>query len=177
MLPNPATSRSKPRTYFSSIPPPRPSSGPSQLFAQLRARTRLTNLAVSLIISALLGSLLLNAHYFASSSPLGASYTSKKVASGPWAELASAEQLERGVPLSIETTIERDKRYADLDHMIMVPGHAIWLGNDPGRIMNDEEWILEPMQKGGSVKTFVKHIEESAALLRKDPKALLVFSG
>jgi hypothetical protein len=77
----------------------------------------------------------------------------------------------------IETTIERDKRYADLDHMIMVPGHSIWVGNDPARVKNDEEWILEPMQKGGSVKTFVKHIEEGAALLRKDPKALLVFSG
>jgi len=171
MLPNPATSRSKPRTYFSSIPPP--SSG-GNLFTRLRARTRLTNLAVSLIISALLGSLILNASLYLSA---GTVRPRKPFNAGPWAELASSEQLERGVPLSIETTIERDKRFEQLDHMIMVPGHAIWVGNDPSKIMKDEEWVLETMQKGGSVKTFVKHIEESASLLRKDPNALLVFSG
>jgi hypothetical protein len=59
----------------------------------------------------------------------------------------------------------------------MVPGHAIWTGRDPARVLQDESWVLQPMQKGGSVKTFLKHIEEGAEMLRLDPKALLVFSG
>lgn len=42
----------------------------------------------------------------------------------------------------------------------MVPGHAIWTGQDPGLVTNDGEWILEEYQKRGSVKTFVKHIDK-----------------
>lgn len=59
----------------------------------------------------------------------------------------------------------------------MVPGHAIWLGHDAGRVEDDNEWILEGMQKGGSVKTYVKHIKEGVKVLQEDPNALLVFSG
>lgn len=61
--------------------------------------------------------------------------------------------------------------------MIMVPGHAIWIGHDPDRIEEDDQWVLENMQKGGSVKTYIKHIKESIKILQGDPKALIVFSG
>ena len=81
------------------------------------------------------------------------------------------------IPLSIETTIERDPRFAELNHLIMVPGHAIWTGHDASMASEDEDWILEPIQKGGSVKTFIRHIEEGVDRLRADPKALLVYSG
>lgn len=30
---------------------------------------------------------------------------------------------------------------------------------DAGNRENDEDWVLQPIQKGGSVKTFYKHIE------------------
>jgi hypothetical protein len=176
MLPNPATSRSKSRTYFSAVPPSSYNSNSASLLNNLRARTRLTNLAVLLIASTLCLSLILNLQHYFSARPV--STARRKVGdAGTWADLATAEQLDSGIPLSIETTIERDARYAQLDHMVMVPGHAVWAGNDPAKVMQDEEWILEPMQKGGSVKTFVKHIEEAAAVLRNDDKALLVFSG
>ncbi len=59
----------------------------------------------------------------------------------------------------------------------MVPGHAIWVGHDRGRVDVGEDWVLESMQKGGSVRTFVKHIEEGVERLRQDRRALLIFSG
>ncbi len=59
----------------------------------------------------------------------------------------------------------------------MVPGHAIWIGQDPHNAEDDDEWILENMQKGGSVKTYIKHIKEGVQIMERDPQALLVFSG
>jgi hypothetical protein len=48
--------------------------------------------------------------------------------------------------------------FASLDHLIMVPGHAVWRGRKASEIVQDENWVLEAMQKGGSIRTFVKHI-------------------
>jgi hypothetical protein len=140
-----------------------------QLFNQLRQRTRLTNLAVSLLTLSLCLSLLLNTSYILSSRPT-------RVASG-WEDLLSDDRISSGIPLSIESTVERDPKYSTLDHMIMVPGHAIWIGNDPGRAGDDDQWILENMQKGGSVRTYRKHIERGIELLKSDTNSLLVFSG
>ena len=39
-----------------------------------------------------------------------------------------------------------------------VPGHAIWTGCDASEATTDLDWILEPMQRGGSVKTFIQHV-------------------
>ena len=74
-------------------------------------------------------------------------------------------------------TIERDPRFTELDHLILVPGHAIWTGHDPSIVREDDDWILEPMQKGGSVKTYISHIMEGVSRLQADSRALLVFSG
>ena len=176
MLPTPASSRSpRPKIYFPSLPSHKPSQ--TSLLVQLRQRTKLTNLAVLLLGFVLILSLTQNvAYFFSSSTPAHFSGWIKAQSQG-WAELATAEQLAEGVPLSIETTIERDPRYPALDHMIMVPGHAIWTGNDPNLVEEDDQWILEPMQRGGSVKTFVKHIRQAVSLLESDTNALLVFSG
>jgi hypothetical protein len=59
----------------------------------------------------------------------------------------------------------------------MVPGHAIWVGHDVDKVEQDSEWVLEGMQKGGSVRTFLKHIEMGVEVLKDDDAALLVFSG
>jgi hypothetical protein len=59
----------------------------------------------------------------------------------------------------------------------MVPGHAIWTGGDVSRVEEDEQWVLEPMQKGGSVRTYLRHIEMGVELMKEDPRSLLVFSG
>ncbi|KIS71286.1 uncharacterized protein UMAG_01186 [Mycosarcoma maydis] len=64
-----------------------------------------------------------------------------------------------------------------LNHLVIVTGHAIWAGCDVKGKDNDENWVLEEYQKGGSVKTFYKHIEKGMQLTVEDPNALLVFSG
>lgn len=65
------------------------------------------------------------------------------------------------------------------NHAIIIAGHAIYTGpsNNMNDIYNDENWILEPYQKGGQVKTFIQHIQTGVDLLKQDPKAMLVFSG
>ena len=94
-----------------------------------------------------------------------------------WKEISTKSQIDTGIPLSIETTIERDTRFTELNHLVMVPGHAIWIGSDIARVEEDGEWILENMQKGGSVKTYLEHIKKGVDVLKGDPHALLVFSG
>lgn len=197
MLPTPASHRpaGRPKIFFpSSTREP----SPSRLWQTLRTRARLTNFAVSVILAILATSLLLNIHVYAfggrggggpgggrsrlsGSGRLGehafsASSLVPSLAKG-WDDVATAEQFDAGVPLSIETTVERDERFEALSHLVMVPGHAIWIGRDPENVEDDDEWILEGMQKGGSVKTYVKHIREGVDIMARDPQALLVFSG
>jgi len=46
-----------------------------------------------------------------------------------------------------------------LDHLIIVPGHAIWKGVDPDKRTQDSEWVLEPYQMGaGNTQVFWEHI-------------------
>lgn len=62
-------------------------------------------------------------------------------------------------PLSILSTLSRPKSVQNLNHLIIVPGHSIWKGSNPDLRMNEDEWLLEPYQKGrGSVSAFVSHI-------------------
>lgn len=63
-------------------------------------------------------------------------------------------------------TISRANALADLDHLVVVPCHAIWQGGDPSSRLNEEDWILEPYQKGGNrVAAFFNHIERGYVLL------------
>ena len=63
----------------------------------------------------------------------------------------------------------------ELDHLIIVTGHAILL--DKNNYLNDEAWVLESFQRGGQVRTFVDHIRKGVELAYRDPRSLLVFSG
>lgn len=47
-----------------------------------------------------------------------------------------------------------------LTHLIMVAGHAVWAGCNFQDREKDENWVLESYQRGGSVKTFWKHIQK-----------------
>lgn len=161
-LPLPSSSRSRPRTYFPSNP-----SSQTSILTHLRSRTRLTNLAVALIILLTISSISLNASYYLSPSPQ--SQTRYKTNSN--------SRTGNDRPASIEETIDRDPRMKSLNHLVMVPGHAIWIGNDVDKVEDDKEWVLEGMQKGGSVRTFMKHLEMGVEVMREDEGALLVFSG
>jgi hypothetical protein len=67
--------------------------------------------------------------------------------------------------------------FPHLKDLIMVAGHAIYLGSDLTKIESDEGWILEPYQKGGQVKTFLKHIQTGMEMAKANPLSLLVYSG
>jgi len=62
-----------------------------------------------------------------------------------------------------------------LDTLIVVCGHAIWVGGE-SKGENEEEWLIEPFQSN-ETSTFIKHIEAGVRELSRRPGALLVFSG
>ncbi|BFZ63964.1 hypothetical protein YB2330_005101 [Saitoella coloradoensis] len=79
--------------------------------------------------------------------------------------------------------IEGPSPRSELEHLIVVPGHSVWMGpstavRDAQLGTTDEEWALESFQLGqDSGSTFLSHIEKAIELLKLDTKALLVFSG
>ncbi|KAI9313655.1 hypothetical protein BX666DRAFT_1818119, partial [Dichotomocladium elegans] len=63
-------------------------------------------------------------------------------------------------------------------HAIIVPGHAIYIGGPSlDGLESDENWVLEPFQRGGQVQTFVRHIQKAIELAKGDADAIIVFSG
>jgi hypothetical protein len=171
MLPPPSLAR---RQYAGAYAPYSLSGG---VMGVLRQRARLTNLAVALLLAILGVSLLANLSHALHSAPQDAFAIPVPVDVDAWDDVASSAQLLSHRPPSVETTIRRDKRMANVDHLVLVPGHAVWVGEGPSRVREDEGWVLEKMQRGGSVKTYVKHIEKGAEILLSDPRSLLVFSG
>jgi hypothetical protein len=101
----------------------------------LFSRSRATNLSLLLLATFAVFSFLLNIRYYFSLS------------------------LAHTPPSSILSTFARQKGLEDLVHLIIVPGHAIWKGNNAEQIMDENEWILEPYQRGvGGVSAFYNHI-------------------
>ncbi|CAE6430545.1 unnamed protein product [Rhizoctonia solani] len=136
-------------------------SGPGgSLRDRLLSRSRVTNLGV-IIIGCVLGlSLLSNLHYIY----LLHGYESN-------GRIANTPQL-------ITDTISYNHSESELDHLIMVPGHAIWKGGDPVEYEKDSEWVLDVAQAGrGNPKVFYAHIAKGAELALADKNSLLVFSG
>ena len=60
-------------------------------------------------------------------------------------------------------------------HLIVVCGHAIWLGG-PKNGWDEAEWLIEGY-KQGETPTFIEHIKAGVRLLSQDENAVLVFSG
>lgn len=177
MLPLPSSTRGKrfdrlSGTGVSNAYAPVPLSN-GHVMAILRTRSRLTNLAVVLLLGVMSLSLLVNVRHFLGSDEQHPHFRWHAA----WDELADAAVLDSGRPPSVETTIHRDPRMAEVNHLVMVPGHAVWMGSDASTAEEDGDWELESFQRGGSVHTFIKHIEKGTQLLKSDPKSLLVFSG
>lgn len=125
----------------------------------LTTRARVTNLAV-LLIGACTGlSLLLNASFYLHS-------TSPSDGGGG------------GFPTGLMLTVDRGWTPLQLNHLVVVPAHAVWEGRTYEERLDEEKWTLESYQTGGGrLSTFVRHIEEGLSLTMMDAKALLVFSG
>jgi len=121
----------------------------------LTSRSRITNLGVILLSSGFAISLLLNLRYWALHHFFYPNYQSG--------------QLQFA-------TIDRPSTRNSLDHLIVVPCHAIWRGTDSW--LEDKDWILESYQQGaGRVHAFYEHIARSVELAKEDPHSLLIFSG
>ncbi|EKM60566.1 uncharacterized protein PHACADRAFT_82175 [Phanerochaete carnosa HHB-10118-sp] len=126
----------------------------------LLARARVTNLGLCILICIASVSLLVNLGYYSSS--------------GPTTHLISSELL----PHPEISTVEHDSQLLSLDHLVMVPGHAIWKGSKPGRVLDEENWLLEPYQATkGRLEAFYNHIARGVETTLGDEHALLVFSG
>ncbi|KAL2160613.1 hypothetical protein VTH06DRAFT_1301 [Thermothelomyces fergusii] len=60
-------------------------------------------------------------------------------------------------------------------HLIIVCGHAVWVGG-PKNGWDEAEWLIQDFQRG-ETPTFIEHIKAGVRLLRQDDDATLVFSG
>ncbi|KAF7315259.1 hypothetical protein MIND_00040300 [Mycena indigotica] len=124
--------------------------------ANLLARSRATNLAVSVLAVVATLSFLLNVqlYYFP---PTNA----HSILSLPL--LASLPRLQDS-----------------LDHLVVVPGHAIWVGIDPAQRMQPSEWAFQSFQTDqdtSRLEVFFQHISRAADIGLQDEKSLVVFSG
>ncbi|KAI8923525.1 hypothetical protein BC831DRAFT_403657 [Entophlyctis helioformis] len=61
-------------------------------------------------------------------------------------------------------------------HLVLVPGHAVFVGSDFTHSMDESAWFLEPFQRGQAA-TFVQHIGCAINQTLLDQDAQLVFSG
>lgn len=139
--------------------------GGVSLHDRLSARSRVTNLGIVLLLGFAGFSALLNLRYMLFYHPTADTTPGFIEFHGATPKLltASAPPPRSGTE--------------HLNHLVIVTGHAIWAGCDVNGKHKDENWVLEDYQKGGSVKTFWKHIEKGVQLTNEDPNALLIFSG
>ncbi|KAE8208685.1 hypothetical protein CF327_g7041 [Tilletia walkeri] len=140
---------------------------------RLAARSRVTNLGVVLLMGLLSLSVLIN---------LRSMYVLHKTRTTfhgiPPPGFGSWESFHGLSPESLRiTAADPVAGTEDINHLVLVVGHAVWAGCDFAGKESDTNWILESYQRGGSVRTYWKHIERGLEIANEDPTALLVFSG
>lgn len=134
MLPTPASLGN--RRAFGRFVSPR-----KRLRDTLLTRSRATNLAVALLAAVCALSLLSNLYFYSTVSWSGT----------PHPGFASA----------VLSTINRHGKLSKLDHLIVVPCHAIWKGVDATSRLDEDSWMLEPYQKGTKrIGAFFDHIAQ-----------------
>ncbi|KAM5533031.1 hypothetical protein V8D89_013299 [Ganoderma adspersum] len=131
----------------------------------LLSRARVTNLGFFLLAAFAALSFLLNVfHYF--TDPSGSSSHDGGI------------HILTAAPRGIWETLQRDRTLREIDHLIMVPGHAIWTGRSVDERMDEGAWVLESYQRGGGrIAAFFRHIAGGAQMAGEDDHSLLVFSG
>jgi hypothetical protein len=106
---------------------------------RLLSRSRITNLAVVIFGSILGISLISNLRYAFL--------------------LSRSTQRFATTPLLITDTVTYNNSISELDHLIVVAGHAIWKGGAPAEYKKDSEWVLDVAQAGrGNPDAFYAHI-------------------
>lgn len=68
--------------------------------------------------------------------------------------------------------------FPELNHLVVVAGHAVFVGFDYTKTDDPNNWFLLEYQKYPEYpQSFMKHMELGVAQAAQDPKALLLFSG
>lgn len=119
----------------------------SSVQMRLAARSRVTNLGVALLAIALAISVLLNMRH------------TTRIVTEPVVQNTGIECPERFRNMRAVLPILPGHDKVKLTHLVVVAGHAIWKGNTGSSVTDDANWFLEEYQRGGSVNTFVQHIE------------------
>ncbi len=70
---------------------------------------------------------------------------------------------------------------SNIQHLIMVPGHALLndqakAGQDLDYYSDESRWVLAPFQKE-ELRYYIQHVKAGLKALKKDDQAILVFSG
>jgi len=63
-----------------------------------------------------------------------------------------------------------------LENLILVAGHAVYVGHDFLSPESDRNWFLQPFQRG-EPRFYIEHIRAGVDVAAKDTSSLLVFSG
>lgn len=66
---------------------------------------------------------------------------------------------------------------SDLDHLILVPGKAIWAGVSFAGHTQPSNWFADEFHKSDAVESYWHQIERGIELANADPQSLLIFSG
>ena len=66
--------------------------------------------------------------------------------------------------------------WSQLENLILVAGHAIYIAENYDKPEDDAGWCLQPFQKG-EPPFYLAHIERGVVLAGADAKSLLIFSG
>lgn len=170
MLPSPVSSG--PRKGFKRL-----EAGPRRKLTKvLLSRSRFTNLGVVLLIILTFFSLYHNLRVWLSSNPHS---NTSNICLPPVASLThTTHEYLAKFGSTWRATVSHRLSSENLDHLVIVPGHAIWTGHDPKYRLNDSEWILEPYQKGKArLEALYQHIQRGLDIAREDKHALVVFSG
>ena len=119
----------------------------SNVRGRLLARSNVTNLGILILGGLCTFSLLFNLRFWVTSNY----YASLKV--------FDLDRTDHRTPNSVVNTITRKPQLMNANHLVMVAGHAIWRGCLADSRTNENDWVLEEMQKGTkSIDTFYSHI-------------------
>ena len=69
-----------------------------------------------------------------------------------------------------------NQHWQDLDNLIIVAGHAVYVADNFDNPIKDDNWFLQSFQKG-EPPFYIEHILNGVNLAVEDSKSLLVFSG
>lgn len=159
----------------------------------LTSRARTTNLAVLLLLLTLTLSLLYNIRFYLHEHPLSGERDrlplSIKATLPQSNRLAVNKQGRRQLLGDSRKAGGEGKDSLDdsafnadnvdltrLEHLVMVPGHAVWKGRTKEEATQDENWVLEDIQKGGSVQTFIRHVMKGYVVVCLLSKFALAFT-